>query len=194
MPLLRNPRHEAFAQNLAKGMSAAAAYRKAGYKPNRGNAVRMNANESIKARVRELMAPAVLETEVEASHVLKEMMCRAFYNPADFLNEDKDGNLTLKSLDLLTKDQQQVLEVVLTKARDGTVTARVALADKDKALDQLARHLQMFKDTLVVENVFRVIQEMDDDELARRIRELEDAISGQATLSIASGTGPEKLH
>lgn len=38
MPILRNTRHEAFAQNLAKGMSAAAAYRKAGYKANDGSA------------------------------------------------------------------------------------------------------------------------------------------------------------
>ena len=67
-------------------------------------------------------------------------------------------------------------------------------ANKSKALDQLARHLQMFKDTVVVENVFQVIQEMSDEELDRRIRELEDAIAGQATLNPASGTSPEKLH
>ena len=30
MPILRNPRHEAFAQNLAKGMTATKAYEKAG--------------------------------------------------------------------------------------------------------------------------------------------------------------------
>ncbi len=32
----------------------------------------------------------------------------------------------------------------------------------------LARHLQMFKDTVIVENVLRIVNEMDDDELDRR--------------------------
>jgi hypothetical protein len=32
MPALKNPRHEAFAQGLARGMSASAAYVEAGYK------------------------------------------------------------------------------------------------------------------------------------------------------------------
>jgi len=39
MPVLKNPRHEAFAQALARGMSAAAAYGEVGFKPHRHNAV-----------------------------------------------------------------------------------------------------------------------------------------------------------
>lgn len=194
MPILRNTRHEAFAQNLAKGMSATEAYAAAGYKPNRKNAQRLRTNEGIQERVRELMAPAVEETEIEVARVLKEMICCALYNPADFFDQDKDGNLVLKPLDELTEDQQRVLEVVLTKNRDGEVVTRITFADKSKALDQLARHLQMFKDTVVVENVFQVIQEMSDEELDRRIRELEDAIAGQTVPDIASGTSLEKLH
>jgi len=38
MPALKNPRHEAFAQAHARGMSASAAYVEAGYKANRHNA------------------------------------------------------------------------------------------------------------------------------------------------------------
>jgi phage terminase small subunit len=37
MPALKNPRHEAFAPALARGVPAAKAYVDAGYKPNRGN-------------------------------------------------------------------------------------------------------------------------------------------------------------
>jgi hypothetical protein len=39
MPILPNPKHEAFAQALARGLSISAAYVQAGYKPNRGNAI-----------------------------------------------------------------------------------------------------------------------------------------------------------
>ncbi len=67
-----------------------------------------------------------------------------------------------------------------------TRTWEVKLADKQKALDSLARYLQMFKDTLVVENVFRVVHEMDDDELDRRLAELERALGEAKTLDPAS--------
>ena len=48
---LENPRYERFACELAKGSSQYVAYHVAGFTPNRGNATRLNANESVKARV-----------------------------------------------------------------------------------------------------------------------------------------------
>lgn len=54
MPVLKNARHEKFAQELAKGKTADEAYQKAGFKPNRGNAARLKANESILKRVEEI--------------------------------------------------------------------------------------------------------------------------------------------
>ncbi len=59
-------------------------------------------------------------------------------------------------------------------------------ADKQKALDSLARHLQMFKDMVIVENVFRIVNEMDDDELDRRLAELERAYRAATTLDPVS--------
>jgi hypothetical protein len=41
MPVLPNNKHELFAQGLAKGLSADAAYQAAGYKRDRGNAARL---------------------------------------------------------------------------------------------------------------------------------------------------------
>ena len=54
MPVLKNARHELFAQNLAKGMSATEAYEKAGYKPSRQHAARLATKGDIVARVAEL--------------------------------------------------------------------------------------------------------------------------------------------
>jgi hypothetical protein len=54
MPILNNPRHEAFAQALARGMSATAAYVEAGYKASTGNASTLKAGQSISQRVAEL--------------------------------------------------------------------------------------------------------------------------------------------
>ncbi len=67
-------------------------------------------------------------------------------------------------------------------------------ADKQRALDSLARHLQMFKDMVIVENVFRIMTEMDDDELDRRLTELERAFDQATTLDPVAGEGPARLH
>jgi hypothetical protein len=54
MSVLSNPRHEAFAQALARGMSAAAAYVEAGYKANAGNACTLKSQQTISKRVIEI--------------------------------------------------------------------------------------------------------------------------------------------
>src|SRR5262245_54104384 len=54
MPALTNPKHELFAQGLASGLSASAAYEAAGYTPNDGNAIRLKGNERVRRRVEEL--------------------------------------------------------------------------------------------------------------------------------------------
>jgi hypothetical protein len=54
MPALKNPRHEAFAQALARGMSASAAYGQVGFKPHRANAATLARKEHISVRVTEL--------------------------------------------------------------------------------------------------------------------------------------------
>jgi len=54
MPALKNPRHEAFAQAFARGVSASAAYVEAGYKANRHNAAALAREKHIRTRVAEL--------------------------------------------------------------------------------------------------------------------------------------------
>jgi hypothetical protein len=54
MPALKNPRHESFAQALARGMSASAAYGEVGFKPHRANAATLARKEHNSVRVAEL--------------------------------------------------------------------------------------------------------------------------------------------
>ena len=54
MPILANPKHEVFAQGLARGSSAAAAYVEASYKENRHNAATLARKQPILTRVSEL--------------------------------------------------------------------------------------------------------------------------------------------
>lgn len=55
MPVLKNPRWERFAQNLASGMSLLDAHEDAGFKPDRGNAHRLQHTDPILQRVAELL-------------------------------------------------------------------------------------------------------------------------------------------
>jgi hypothetical protein len=54
MPVLRNPRHERFAQLLAGGKTATDAYELAGYKRDDGNSSHLAKNEKITGRVQEI--------------------------------------------------------------------------------------------------------------------------------------------
>lgn len=53
MPILTNKGHEAFAQGVAKGLTADQAYQEAGYKPSRSAASRLSTNVNIPARIAE---------------------------------------------------------------------------------------------------------------------------------------------
>ncbi len=196
MPALKNRRWELYAVNLAKGgLSDTDAHEAAGYKRNRCNAGRLKTNENIQSRVMELKRLSVVDSEVEVDDVLREMICRAFYNVAEFFTQDNDdGELEMKPLADLTDAQQRALIIKYTVGRDGEVITQVTFADKDKALDQLARHLQMFKDTLVIENVFRVVQEMSDEDLAREFRQLEPAIRIAAGFDYHPGDGAKAVN
>jgi hypothetical protein len=64
VPILKNARHEAFAQALAKGETQADSYVIAGFKACDGHAARLAGNGRIKARVAEILGKAAQRAEV----------------------------------------------------------------------------------------------------------------------------------
>lgn len=74
MPSLSNPKHERFAQALAKGETAVAAYEQAGYKPDRGAASRLSANVSIEGRVAEILDRAAERTEITVAGITDRLL------------------------------------------------------------------------------------------------------------------------
>ncbi len=185
MPVLKNARHERFAQNITKGMSATKAYEKAGYKRNDGSAGRLHRNAQVQERIAELMAPAVEATQATVERVLKEMVRLAFYDMTAIL-DSTNGRIAMKDPRELPEDLRRAIVAFKPVQVGEELHYECKFADKQKALDSLARYLQMFKDTLVVENVVRVVTEMDDDELDRRLAELERAFGKAKTLNPAT--------
>lgn len=74
MGMLKNQRHELFAQALAAGKTADEAYQEAGYSENRGNSVRLKANESIRARLAELQGRIATGVVITRQWILQELV------------------------------------------------------------------------------------------------------------------------
>lgn len=73
MPVLRNAKHERFAQELAKGHTADEAYVLAGYKANRGNATTLKAKQSILDRLSEIQSKVAKKVEVTVESLAEEL-------------------------------------------------------------------------------------------------------------------------
>lgn len=74
MPALTNPRHERFAQELAKGKSASEAYVAAGYKANDGNASTLKGNQKVEARVAEIQERGAIRAEVSIASLTNDLI------------------------------------------------------------------------------------------------------------------------
>ncbi len=78
MPVLENSRHEKFAQGLAQGMSAAEAYKAAGYEA-KGNvaeaaASRLLRDVKVASRVEELKQRAAVSVQISREWVLEQLV------------------------------------------------------------------------------------------------------------------------
>ena len=72
MPMLRNKRHEALAQALAKGKTATEAMAMVGYADPR-NSTRLTKNDEIRRRVEELQSVGASRAEVTITSLLAEL-------------------------------------------------------------------------------------------------------------------------
>ncbi len=179
MPALKNPRHEKFAQGVAKGLTAEAAYVQAGYASNGRNASRLKSDEAIQARIAELVEVGARRAKVDVERVIHELAKIAFANMGDYI--DIVGKGAVVNLSELTPDQAAAITELTTKvykkgvgedARSVTQT-KIKLAGKRQALYDLGRHLAMFTDRRKTDGLEDTLAKMTDGQLARFQAELE---------------------
>ena len=72
MPVLSNPKHERFAQELSKGKTQEEAYKAAGYDGSAPHACRMVKNGNIQARVAELQQRGAERAEITVQSLIQE--------------------------------------------------------------------------------------------------------------------------
>jgi phage terminase small subunit len=147
MPVLKNAKHELFAQEVVKGRTLDAAYEIAGFKPHRANASRLRANDSISKRILELKKGIVRRVErsmaVSIERITDEFARIGFANITDVM-AIRDGRVYVAD----TADMEENLTAAIAEIRqtkDGTV---VKMHDKAGALVNLGKHLGYFKENI----------------------------------------------
>lgn len=153
MPVLKNPKHELFAQQLAKGKTADEAYILAGYKANRGNAANLKANQNISTRVKEILDRAAARVEISQARVLEELAKIGFSNMLDYMAVTPDGDAYVTLANMTREQAAAVQQITVEDYKDGRgedardvrkITFK--LADKRAALVDIGKHLGMFKE------------------------------------------------
>lgn len=150
MPVLSNPRHETFAQELAKGTHANDAYVKAGYSKSSGNASVLKQSVGVQQRVEELRAKSVAKAEITIARVVQEYVHIATADVTQVVKWRKRKQrqkgkgesvvMLTDSDDLPPHVRAAIASVKQTK--EGIV---VTFHPKAPALDSLAKYLGMFK-------------------------------------------------
>lgn len=160
MPTLRNPKHERFAQELAKGTTAEKSYEAAGFKPNRHNAAALARKQHILERVAQLLAErermhgqstarAIQKVALTKEWVLAKLIDnvqRASQAVAVMDAEGKEtgeyryqGTVVNRSLELLGKHLGMFVELHELSGKDGGPIQTQEVSPRDRLVDLLDR-------------------------------------------------------
>src|SRR6201986_1941886 len=161
MPALKNPKHQLFARELARGTHYADAHEQVGYASNVSNAWSLKNKNHIQRRLSELLDQrtakelasnerAIERLAITKESVLGELAKVAFANMQDYMIVGEDGQPTLNFKDL-TRDQAAALcEITVEEFKDGRSDKREVrrvkfkLAPKLDALISLGKHMGLF--------------------------------------------------
>lgn len=137
------PRQAAFAAAYAKHGVAERAAVEAGYskKTSGAQASRMLRNDGVRSMIADLQAKATAVAEVDVARVVQELSIIGFSDLAEFATWSENGIVVKDSETLDPVRRRAVVEV-----SQGQHGVKIKLADKNSALEKLARYLSMFVD------------------------------------------------
>jgi phage terminase small subunit len=164
MPVLKNPKHERFAQYLAQGKSASEAYVLAGYKANDGNASTLKGNQKVEERVQELLNAGAAKAGVTVERVMSELAKIGFADIRKAIKwtgtlvteEDNDEggevlvikNTVTNNVRLVSSEEidDETAAAISEISQNAGGSIRLKMYDKRAALVDLGKHLGMFKE------------------------------------------------
>lgn len=161
MPVLKNAKHERFAQALAGGTGVAEAYVQAGYPPNRGNATKLKQKEYIGKRVDELLS--------QKESIIAQATARAIEKTA----------LTKEwVIERLRENVERAMQAAPAKDSNGNIVGDYKWEGSvaNRALELLGKELGMFIDRSE-HGKPGDFDRMSDQELADFVRQESGAVS-----------------
>lgn len=185
MGVLSNPKHELFAQEVAKGTTLEAAYERAGYAASRKNAQRLRSNEGVSSRIEEILSQAAERTGVTVDRITEELVHIAFADITDAVrwgeaivaarpgSEDGDDDFVMiQGIELRPSEElPKRVSAAISEVRKTKEGLAIKFHDKIAALDKLGKQLGMFKDKVELSGKDGGPIEISDNPLdrARRI-------------------------
>lgn len=156
------PKQELFVKEYLIDLNATQAAIRAGYSPNTAREIGAEnlSKPNIKNQIDKAMAERSRRTGINQDRVLEEIAKIAFLNPVDVIDMDE---ATIRG-DANREDTAAIasVKVKTIPTPEGNIVEReVKTYDKLKALDQLGRHLGMFKENLNL-NALVGVQIVDD--------------------------------
>lgn len=143
MPVLKNARHELFAQEVAKGAVLVDAYAKAGYKPKAQNANRLIKNEPIQSRIAEIQGRGAARAAASVERIVEELEKIAFSDVTDVL-EIRGRRVIVKD----TRNLPREVTGAIAGIKKTKAGIEVRFHNKAAALDALARHKGMYRENI----------------------------------------------
>lgn len=152
--VLPNPRHEKFAQARAIGKSVEDAYEIAGYRRSSSNAARLNGDERVAARIKEIQAEGAEAAAIDITRTLQELVRIGTLDPRRMF--DSEGKVKPpKDWDDDLAAAISSIEVIPGKSTGQKGRPpngyKVRFWSKTDALEKIAKHLGMFVDHSVVD-------------------------------------------
>ena len=146
-----NAREEKFCEEYMVDLNATAAAIRAGYTPRTAqNALQWitegsgREKPSLRARVNELRAKQSKRTGITADRVLRELAAVAFADLSGLV--DADGGIDRES----DPQSARAISSIRVSSGDGGTSTEIRMADKNKALELLGKHLGLFTDQVNV--------------------------------------------
>lgn len=166
------PKQEQFVREYLIDANATQAAIRCGYseKTAYSQGQRLLKNVEVAAAIDAAMQKRAFKTEITAERVLKEIACMAFYDPAELIEIERspEADEALENAQLSDDGKvitgircaqdikhlpESIRRAIVGWSYDRNQNFTIKLADKGKAIDQLARHLSLYNDKLEVSGV-----------------------------------------
>ena len=141
MPVLKNARHELFAQCVANGMLLDDAYEKAGFKPNQRNSSRIRKLTSVDERIAELLnerASKIVEKVAIEVEYTREKLLAELERARQVAEEAKNGS----AMAMATLGKAKILGLIIDRREVGDAGAFDHLTD-EQLVEEAAKRARM---------------------------------------------------